>query len=229
MSATPGQGTVRRHAVFLGLLLATGTWRVLHAQPARVTSELSEVADGRTRAMLLAVVRDAEANGIPLAPLYGKIREGTAKQSPPNRITDAVRALATRLATSREALASASSVDEIAAGAEALLIGVPASALRQLRQVWPAQLLTVPLGVVTELVAYGVSASHATARVRELMESGATNAQLVGLSTRVQSDIVSGTAASAAFERRARSAFGVLSAQQAKTGSSLLAIPPRPD
>lgn len=209
-------------------LLSVGVVGVLPAQAPRLSDKLAEVTDGRTRAQLLAAVRDAEANGVPLEPLYGKIREGVAKQSPPERITDAVRALATRLAISRQALAGSSSVDEIAAGAEALQLGVPTSALRQLRQVWPTQQLTVPLGVVTELVAYGVSASRATARVRELMESGATNAQLVVLSTQVQTDIMSGTAAGLAFERRARSAFGVLSAQQARAAGALLAPPPRP-
>jgi len=209
-------------------LLSTGVTGVLSAQAPRLSDNLAEVADGRSRAQLLAAVRDAQANGVPLEPLYGKIAEGVAKQSPPDRITDAVRALATRLASSRQALAGTGTVDEIAAGAEALQLGVPASALRQLRQVWPTQQLTVPLGVVTELVAYGVSASHATARVRELMESGATNAQLVELSTQVQTDIKSGTAASSAFERRARSAFGVLSAQQARAAGTLLNTPPRP-
>ncbi len=189
------------------------------------TAALEAVPDVRARARLQAVVRSADQRGLPVEPLYAKIREGVAKQSAPERIAEAVTRLAGRLAESQEALASAQSIDEIAIGADALHVGASPATLRQLRGVWPARSLVVPLGVLTEMIAAGVPAPHAAARLRELMERGATNAQLVELGTRVQQDIGAGRAAGAAFEQRAR---GVMSLLAPKPAHSFTSPPIRP-
>lgn len=195
----------------LGLALVIAS--TAHAQTRASSASFEGITDARARATLQAAVRNADESGVPVEPLYSKIREGVAKQSDPERIADAVRQLAVRLTIAKQALANSRSRDEIAAGAGALQVGVPTSALRQLRRVWPVQSLTVPLGVVTELVAYGVPAAQATVRVRELMQGGASNAQLVELSTQVQRDIASGGAASTALDRRARGTMSILAVQ----------------
>ncbi len=195
------------------------------AQSRVSSSVIDGIADDRARTLLLATVRDADSTGVPLEPLYSKIREGVAKQSSPDRIAVAVQQLSARLSVARDALAQALASDEIAAGAGALQVGVPTSALRQLRREWPRRSLTVPLGVLTELVAYGVSETQATARVRVLMASGVTNAQLVELGTQVQTDIISGGTARTVFEQRAHQTMSVLATQR-QSGRTTTATPP---
>ena len=197
----------------LASLMALMITSAAHAQTRAASVSFEGITDARARATLQAAVRNADESGVPVEPLYSKIREGVAKQSDPERIADAVRQLAVRLTIAKEALANSRTSDEIAAGAGALQVGVPTSALRQLRRAWPVQSLTVPLGVVTELVAYGVPAAQATVRVRELMQGGASNAQLVELSTQVQRDVATGGAASTALDRRARGTMSILAVQ----------------
>lgn len=197
----------------VSLALACMIATTARAQTRAASASIEGITDARARATLQAAVRNADESGVPVEPLYSKIREGVAKQSDPDRIADAVRQLSVRLTIAKQALANSRSSDEIAAGAGALQAGVPTSALRQLRRVWPVQSLTVPLGVVTELVAYGVPAAQATVRVRELMQGGASNAQLVELSTHVQRDVASGGAASSALDRRARGTMSILAVQ----------------
>ncbi len=192
------------------LLLALASPLTLDAQSRAVSSELDNVADPRSRAIWLAAMQEAEDRGVPVEPLREKIREGLAKQSSPDRITAAVQQLSARLAQAQEALAPSRSPREISAGADALQSGASVASLKQLRRAWPVQSLVVPLGVVTELVAFGVPASRASIRVRELMERGATNAQLVELGVNVQRDIASGRSPGTAFDTRARGTMSLL-------------------
>ncbi len=193
------------------------------AEPVELRVDLNAIPDQRARAVLLATMRDAGAQGVPVEPLYGKIREGMAKGSPDDRIAEAVSQLAQRLMSAQTALAPARASDEIAAGAGALRQGVPVSALRALRAARPAQSLTVPLGVLTELVAYGVPTARATSQVRDLVRRGATNAQLVELSTNVQRDVAAGQPGARAFDSHAKRALALL---VAPPSTSITAQPP---
>ena len=207
------RGAPHGRVLLAAVLLGAGLMSWPHPTQAQVRAEpveLEGITDQRTRAALLATVREAGEQGVPVELLHAKIREGIAKQSPPERIAEAVTQLAARLATARRALAPVRSTDEIAAGAGALQQGVPVAALRQLREVRPAQPLTVPLGVVTELVASGVSAPRATGRVRDLLKRGATNAQLVELSRSVQRDVAEGRVVSNALDLHAKRALALL-------------------
>jgi hypothetical protein len=118
-------------------------------------------------------------------------------------------------------------VEELAAAADALQVGIPASTLRDMRALWPTRALTVPLGVLAEMVASGVSRAVATRRVRELLVKGATTAQLASLGSRVRGDITAGLAPDAAMELRSK---GVLSLIEAQTvfGTTTSGAPPRP-
>lgn len=158
--------------------------------------------DDAARETIRVAVAKASAKGVPTAPMLTKLQEGMAKQAPAARIAEAVQLLGARLEIANDALAVAVSGDEVAAGASALQVGVGASVLRELRKRWPVAPLTVPLGVMTQLVASGVPVARAAAQVRSLLDRGATPTQLVALNGAVQADIAAGMAPGVAFTLR---------------------------
>lgn len=210
-------------AIGIGVGIAAALCAVpaLRAQDvaAGTTSTLEGLADAKSRAAVRALLEDAAAKGIPTAPLVTKVREGIAKRATPERIHAATAALAARLASAATALAPTRSTEEIAAGADVLQSGVTERALREMRTIWPAKPLTVPLGVLAELVASGVPPTNATKRVRELLVRGASTAQIAALGTSVRADVAAGLAPDAAMELRSK---GVL--LQLPNASSLPAI-----
>jgi hypothetical protein len=181
------------------------------------------VADLRARTAIQLVLKNTSARGVPIDPLIGKVREGVAKKSDPALIETAVRLLAKRLEISYAALAPTFSVEELSAGADALQVGVPASTLRDLRKIWKTRPLTVPLGILYELVSRQVPVTRATRRVRELMDKGANDAQLAALSANVVADVAAGLAPDAALELRAK---GVMSLLSAPLGTTTTLGPP---
>lgn len=197
----------------------------LFAQDATVTASLDALGDERARTALRGILEDAAAKGIPTAPLVTKVREGIAKRAEPDRIRSATELLAKRLESAAVALAPSKLTEELSAGADALQVGIGAGTLRDMRRVWPTKPLTVPLGVLAELVASGVPHASATRRVRELLVQGASTTQLAGLGTTVRADIAAGLAPDASMELRSK---GVLSLLQQQAELSLTASPPRP-
>ena len=163
---------------------------------------LDALRDDAAREAIRVAVAKASAKGVPTAPMLTKLQEGMAKQAPAARIAEAVQLLGARLEIASEALAVSVSADEVAAGASALQVGVGAPVLRELRKRWPVAPLTVPLGVMTQLVANGVSVARAAAQVRLLLDRGATATQLVALTNWVQADIAAGMAPDVAFTLR---------------------------
>ena len=190
---------------------------------------LNGVSDARARESIRGVIAEARRSGVPDLPLLSKVREGVAKQSPPDRIVDAVSKLAGNLERAQRALTPVQAVDEVAAGAGAIRAGVPDAMLRGMRQSWPDKQLTVPLGVLTELVANNIPAKTAAARVRELMVRGATSAEIVSLGEEVRADIAAGHAPSASMELRTNAVLSLLNAQGAAAASlDSRATPRRP-
>ncbi|MBL0938824.1 MAG: hypothetical protein IBJ03_08010 [Gemmatimonadaceae bacterium] len=172
------------------------------------------IGDDGTRTAIRTIIADAAARGLPTAPLVTKVREGIAKKAAPDRIRTATSALAGRLAVAADALAPTRSNEELAAAADALQAGIPVSTLRDMRKLWPGKPLTVPLGVLAEMVQSGVSKQVATQRVRDLLVKGATAGQFASLGTNVRDDIASGLAPDAAMELRSKSVLSVLNSQQ---------------
>ncbi len=213
-------------AIGVGASLAVAP-RLL-AQQSAATASLESLTDERTRAALRTIFEEASAKGIPTAPLVTKVREGVAKRAEPERIRVATAQLAARLERAADALAPSRSVEELSAGADVLQVGIGAGTLRDMRRVWPARPLTVPLGVLAELVASGVPQANATRRVRELLVQGATTTQLAALGTTVRADISAGLAPEASMELRSK---GVLSLLQQNALSATIidpGMPPRP-
>ena len=196
--------TLRRFPL---LLLAVGAASTAaRAQAAR----LDATADVGVRRAVEREVVLARTSGVPEGLLIAKANEGIAKRATPKRIADAVAALGKRLQVAREQLAPNPSDDEIAAGADALYVGVPAPILKKMRAAWPTRSLALPLGVLTELVAKGLPADRAARTVTDLMARGATNVQLYALVQSVQGDVAAGWAPEAALDLRARGVMSLL-------------------
>ena len=198
----------------IAVLWSVGSARALAAQERLVDA----ITDATARDAIRATIAQADAAGVPSLPLLTKVREGLAKQAPAPRIAQAVNALATRLASANAALATATSVDEVAAGAGALQAGVAPALLRELRTRWPTTPLTVALGVMTQLVASGVPVPRAVSQVRVLLERGATPAQLVAFTAAVQSDVAAGIAPDVALMLRVQGGLGAVPAGSTTVG-----------
>lgn len=184
------------------------------------------IADEPARTAIRTIIADAAARGLPTAPLVTKVREGIAKKAAPDRIRSATALLLDRLAVASAAIAPTRSSDELAAAADALQAGIPAATLRDMRKLWPAKPLTVPLGVLAEMVANGVSRPVATRRVRDLLVKGANLTQLASLGTNVRNDIAAGLAPDAAMELRSKGVLSLIESQAAFGISA--STPPRP-
>ena len=189
--------------------------RTAHAQSGQLV--LEGITDHSAREAIRAQIDDASRRGVPAGPLYSKVREGIAKQSTPGDIRSAVEKLAGRLEIAQRALAPVYGVDEVIAGAGALVVSVPERTLRDMRKAWPDRTLTVPLGVLTELVANGIPARNAAERVYSLLERGASSAQIVELGEAVRADVAAGTPADASIEVRFRGITSLLNSPGAAT------------
>lgn len=215
----------------IALLLAVVTAPASHLAAQSAAGLLA--SDPVAADSLRRVLARAEAAGVPIDPLTLKVREGIAKQAPPMRIVDATARLSDRLRVARSALAPTTASDEITAGADALQVGVRPTLLQELRRRFPSTSLTIPLGVLTQLVASGVSTARASALVRELLERGASPPQLIALSTDVQRDVVAGLSPNVALALRSGGLFSSLAAAApAVSGDATNTIggsrPPRP-
>ena len=187
---------------------------VLRAQttpvPVSHASTIDAMGDVPARVAVATILEGAPARGIPVEPLLTKVREGIAKRSNPDRIRDAVQSLAGRLEQARSALNPVLSVGELNAGASAIQVGVPLRTLKELRFLAPSTPLTVPLGVLTEMIADGVPPRPAAEKIKELVGRGATSKLLIAMGAEVRADVESGIAPGTALELRSRRVISLL-------------------
>ena len=200
-SAAPGQAPASPAG-----LSAPGTATSIASAVAR----LEGIADPRARRAIAEALADADRRGLPLEPLVAKALEGVEKDAPPARIEAAVRGMAARLATSREALKPALTDREVTAGADALAMGVPADVLRGFRQLSRRRSTAVALGVLSQLVSRGVPVTEAATAVGKLMQRRANDAQLLALGQEVQRDLAEGIGAVTALKLRTQALVAVL-------------------
>ena len=162
-----------------------------------------ERLDSVSRPIVTALVDSARAAALPTEPLVQRALEGATKRATSDRIVAAVRRLALDLGHARDALGPTTSSPELTAAAAALRAGAPPATLTELRRV-RQESLTVPLAVLTDLVASGVPVDSAAAAVLTLAAK-ARDADLVEFRRAVERDIALGaapasaTAAAAAF------------------------------
>ena len=171
----------------LSLAAALALSRPMPGQDPRLGARL----DPETRARVAAIIDSAHTAGLPVEPLVDKALEGASKRATGDRIVVAVRNLAAELGTARQALGVAYTGTELDAGASALHVGVRPADLARLRDARRRQELTVPLAVLSDLVARGVPADSATAFVLRLARS-ARDAQFVAFQRDVDRDIALG-------------------------------------
>jgi hypothetical protein len=185
-----------------GAFLASACALVLPIAAAAQENELARRLDSQTLASVRPLLDSARVSGLPTAPLEAKALEGVAKRATSERIVSAVRLLLGELATARTALGAESSPAELAGGATALRVGAQAAALKRLRGA--GRDLTVPLGVLTDLLGSGVPSDVAVEAIRALTARGATDADLSALAGRVRQDVSAGVAPGVAAATRAR-------------------------
>lgn len=190
--------------------LAAAAMLVLAASARAQDARLSLIRDDATRDVVRAQLRSASSRGLPADPFMSKALEGVAKKASTKSIRAAMAALEKRMRAANAALAPTPDVDELAAGADALSVGVSEKALRQLRATAPGRSIAVELGVLTELVARGVPAKQATKAVLDLMARGATGVQLTALGRDVQGDVAAGLKPDVALDLRGRNVLSLL-------------------
>ena len=193
----------RAATAYLMMLAVIVVARPLRAQQVAYAASLGAELDSATQAAVSLEIARARERGLPIEPLVAKVREGTLKRAPGNRIRTAVEKLAERLHVARSALGAASSVDEVIAGADAIAAGADASSLRALRAA-SARSIAAPIGTLAQLLASGVDQRIAVEMVIALLRRNATPAQVIALGNLVEIDVASGLLPdeSAAFRLR---------------------------
>jgi hypothetical protein len=179
------------------------------ARPAAGQSErLARRLDSATNAAVTAALDSARQQGLPLEPLVDRALEGASKNASGALIVAAVRRLAHDLGAARRALGDASQPTELEAGASALRAGADSSVLARLRRARPRHTVTVPLAVMTDLIARGIPADSAARFV--LAVASATDEQYVTFQRNVERDIALGAPpiAAAAVRMSAPTAVG---------------------
>jgi hypothetical protein len=201
MNHMKGFATVAAAALLVALSGARA-----NAQQERV----SAIRDDATRTVVMEQLSLARDRGLPAEPLMAKALEGVAKNASSAKIRAAMDALQKRLRRANDLLSPSPTVEELSAGADALLVGVPEKTLKQMRQAAPRRSIAVELGVLTELVARNVPAGKASKMVLELMARGATSAQLTALNAAVQNDVAAGLTPEAALDRHGSGIMSLL-------------------
>jgi len=165
-----------------------------------------ERLDAEARPLVAGVIDSARAAGLPTEPLVQRALEGATKGAPDTLIVGAVRRLAADLGRARAALGAGATPPELEAGAAALRAGAGPAVLAQLRRS-RRRTITVPLAVLTDLVASGVPVDSAAAAVLALAAS-ARDADLIDFRRAVERDIALGAAPTAATAAAAAGVFG---------------------
>ena len=161
-----------------------------------------------TRATLERLIDSARVAGLPVDPLYSKVREGVFRSADDGRVIAAVQRLSRDLGNARSALGDSVAGEEITAGANALRAGIrPAdlSRLRESRGRRGDHPLTVALVVLADLATRGVPPAMAAASVNELVARNVSDGSLMSFRQNVERDLVGGRPAASALDARTKS------------------------
>lgn len=160
--------------------------------------------DPTSRFAIEVMMDSAGRMGLPPEALLSKTLEGIRKGAPGPRVVQVVRRYMGNLRDARAALGTEVSLDELTAGAGALLAGVDQPSLAKLRSSRKGRSLLTPLVVLADLVSRGVPSTDATSAIIRWVQNGAGDADFMGLWRGVEQDIISGAPPAAALDRRAR-------------------------
>jgi hypothetical protein len=195
-------------ALLLALLLALAASGARLGAQAQVDRTLPAQLSASTRATLERLIDSARVAGLPVDPLYSKVREGVFRSADDARVIAAVQRLGRDLADARAALGDSAVGEEVAAGANALRAGIrPAdlSRLRDSRGRRGDHPLTVALVVLADLATRGVPPAMAAASVNELVSRNVSDGSLMSFRQNVERDLVGGRSPSSALDARVKS------------------------
>jgi len=216
---------LNRPLLGLALLVTSATVAGAQVQHASAHARLQQSLDAQSYRAVSLVFDSAQARGIPVAPLVNRALQGILHRTPGPAVRDAVAKHAERLAIAQAALGASSTEAELSAGANALALGVRPVTLAEIRTLWPGRAVTVPLGMLTQLIAQKTSVGSASEMVVALMRNGATPAQLVSLSDDVKHDVDAGIDPGAALDIRSRGILGTMGQALTDDGDRLMRPP----
>ena len=200
------RATLLATSLVVGATALAATALVAQEQPDRtLPAQLSPA----TRATLERIIDSARVAGLPVDPLYSKVREGVFRSADDARVIAAVQRLGRDLGEARVALGDSTGAEEIVAGANALRAGIrPAdlSRLRDARGRRPERHpLTVALVVLADLATRGVPPAMAAASVNELVARNVSDGSLLSFRQNVERDLVGGRSPASALDARTKS------------------------
>lgn len=195
-----------------GLLLLLAIGATIPAPAAAQLARIDSVLDRETASQVRQLIDSARSLGLPVDGMTAVAMEGAARHAPPARIVAAVRNHLGNLSLARHALGAGTPDAELAAGAGAIVSGVTAAQLSEMRRLRPSRTLTVPLVVLADLAARGVPVDTATRSVYVSLAKGARDEDFTALRRLVEQDIASGRAPGAAAIARLEHLPGVTSA-----------------
>lgn len=172
----------------------------VQAQDARLARRL----DKATFKAVNAIMDSARIAKLPTAPLVDKALEGAARGSDGARIVNAVHQLSIRMATARAVLGASASADEIKVAAAALDAGVGERDLARLHAACGKQPVTMPLAVLSDLIARDVPIPTATDLVLQLARARVKDRDLALFQRNVRADIDRGADPTVAATTRTR-------------------------
>ena len=161
-----------------------------------------------TRSTLERIIDSARVAGLPVDPLYSKVREGVFRSADEARVITAVQRLGRDLGDARGALGDSARAEEITAGANALRAGIRPADLGRLRDARSRRAdhpLTVALVVLADLATRGVPPSLAASSVNELVARNVSDGSLMSFRQNVERDLVGGRSPASALDARTRS------------------------
>ena len=211
----------RPYIVGLAVAAALAAGRDAHAQGASTAG-----LDSATVAAISPIIEQARAARLPVDLLYAKARQGQVQHLPVAKIEAAVRVVAERIQIASEALAPAT-VQELSAAADALQRGVPRETLREMRRAAKDGSLAVPLGILTTLVARGVSVEKASVQVVDLLQRGAAPKHFIALEDRVRADVLAGKRPDESLDLRLKGIVPNLPQSAATTAAELQSATPK--
>ena len=192
----------QRWATILAVLVVPN---VSLAQDNRLSTRL----DSATAAVVSRLADSVQAAGLPSDPLIAVAFEGASRRAPSDRIVAAVRGYAAALGSARDNLGVAAVPDEIVSAAGVIVGGVAPTMLGEYRLARPSGRLTVPLVVLADLIARGVSADTAALALGAALRNGVSDDQLAEFRRRVERDIAAGARPATAMTIRRRDLPGV--------------------
>ena len=190
----------------LGLALLVACTTALAAQQEQRDRTLPPQLSASARATLEHIIDSARVAGLPIDPLYSKVREGVFRSADESRVIAAVQRLGRDLGDARDALGDSAAPEEVAAGANALRAGIRAADLTRLRDARRKadHPLTVALVVLADLATRGIPPAMAASSVNELVTRNVSDGSLMSFRQNVERDLTGGRSPASAIDSRTR-------------------------